>query len=388
MEVGMGEVFETKFTTDKWMDRHGTQHVFFNLPLKDELVGTNIEELFEEDPDDQEHKFTGNEGANVENLYHTALLLVIAPRDDFFRNLVHSVPVAAVNYLQTLIAKYHQTKTNKSDETSQKELEQMQQYFQWILDSSSDLSSSYHQLMSFCTALHYPRGLPAILPLIRSLPDQLTVDRLFSFLDVVDRAVWFDHAQTVEIEKNKETHPKNLCTLLNQLINRGDCTAETKVLGLHVATAIFQQQNSTNFALYKSKLLYWSTEELLSFLRILLFVYEPSLLDQFTEFLVSKGNQLTEDAPVHCLLAKKECWDAFRATKPVESFVGGGDTGGIKWLGILGLERIKVLNTLKPVDLNTWAYPEANFPDNSELTEFRGVIVSLVLRVGSDRLRR
>ncbi len=74
---------DEEFKTTEWIDRYEDSHPFddtLNIDLDNDLVGVSVDNLFRGPPTEQEREYTGNEGVNLENWYHSALLVISTER--------------------------------------------------------------------------------------------------------------------------------------------------------------------------------------------------------------------------------------------------------------------------------------------------------------------
>lgn len=96
------EVFEEQRSLDCWLDPQGREQPFGKLGFEEEELVSNLAE--EDWPYKQEiSEATGNEGATMERWYRQAVL-VIWPRDRYFRILAGEGPQHAVPALEELVA--------------------------------------------------------------------------------------------------------------------------------------------------------------------------------------------------------------------------------------------------------------------------------------------
>ena len=96
------EVFEEQRSLDCWLDPQGRKQPFGKLGFEEEELVSNVAE--EDWPYKQEiSEATGNEGATMERWYRQAVL-VIWPRDRYFRILAGEGPQHAVPALEELVA--------------------------------------------------------------------------------------------------------------------------------------------------------------------------------------------------------------------------------------------------------------------------------------------
>lgn len=296
----MDEVIDTEYSTDLWVDRYGTVlPIPFNLNLHKDLVGVDAEELFEDnEPTKQNYEdYTGNAGPTLENWYHEALL-VITPKGSFFRHLYARDLSAAAKFLSSAVCGLEDQIASSKDEDLLRRKEELKKWLIFVFEHSNDLTKDSKMLLDLCQRLHYHEGLVKLFEKLQLLPDKNAASALVMMLSHIERELWLQHVKSVVFEANKDTSPTILVFLVLQLIQRDDCVGEAQVLGKML----------TSFVLPQTIWLNWSTDDLLSLLKILLFLSDPSAFTSFASRLINDGNALREEAALHRLLGSTEIW--------------------------------------------------------------------------------
>jgi hypothetical protein len=148
----------------------------------------------------------------LENWYHIALL-VIAPKENFYRELLHADHSSALKYIQSRLDSIEMLSTTVQCDLSERKLE-LKFYLELLLESGNNLSEYSSVVLDLCKALDYAPGIAKLLPCMKSLSDEKAVKSLYSLLLLVDHMTWWGHVSTTVFESNKDTRPSLLCALV------------------------------------------------------------------------------------------------------------------------------------------------------------------------------
>ncbi len=367
---------DEEFKTTEWIDRYDDSHPFddtLNIDLDNDLVGVSVDNLFRGPPTEQEREYTGNEGVNLENWYHSALL-VISPKEGFFRHLFKEDPSKAITFLLNRLNHLLSEKTagSESEEVFEEKKQNLFNLVKEALQSQeTDLIQSFKSIESLCKDFDYPEGLRDLFRGIKSLPNRESVGYYLKMLDFVGQEEWLHHIQSVVFENSQKAESLPIfCSLILQLIEKGNYDEPARVLG-----ALF-----ASFILPQKVLIKWTTEDLLGFLKILLFLEDRNYLITFAYLLINEGNELKEDAALHRLLGSPGLMTSFansnlsskqkkRSVAEIEEERQEDENDCKKeWLDLVVKARLAKINELKS-PMNIWSFPEAN-TGHAELDAF------------------
>eukprot|EP01040_Poterioochromonas_malhamensis_P013529 gene13529-14883_t len=160
------------------------------------------------------------------------------------------------------------------------------------------------------------------------------------------------------------------CSLILQLIEKGNYDEPARVLG-----ALF-----ASFVLPQKVLIKWTTENLLGFLKILLFLEDRNYLITLAYLLINEGNELKEDAALHRLLGSPDLITLYfqshlsskQKKRPVteieEERQENENDYKKEWLDLVVKARLPKISELQP-PMNTWSFPDAK-TGHAELDAF------------------
>lgn len=342
--------------------------------LDSELVGISVDNLFRGPPTEQQYEYTGNEGIQLDNWYHVALL-VISPKEAFFHHLFNKDPSKAMGFLKRRLNNFIQEKTTCID--SEKVFEEKKQALFSLMKEAlqsheTDLIQSFKSIKSLCKDFNSSEGLRDLFRGMKSLPNRESVGYYLKMLDFVAQEEWLHHIQSVVFENSQKTESLPIfCSLILQLIEKENYDESARVLG-----ALF-----ASFVLPQKVLITWTTEDLLAFLKILLFLEDRNYLITFAYLLINEGNELKEDAALHRLLGSADLMTSFiqnnlsskQKKRPVTEIEEERqeDENDCKkeWRDLVVKARLAKINELQPPPMNTWSFPDAK-TGHAELDAF------------------